>query len=385
MTSTLRISLLVDPLTVLVKGARHAVELARELEARGHEVRIFGAPQRLLSPAEGTLEGPEPRPVRPVRLGGVLGFEPDLVVAYDALSPVALIGSRVARRRRIPLVLVEAGRIADRSLLQRVLGRIGEALWGRFVRRTVTTLVALDPVAREHAVGEGFELGRIRTLPQGVDLERYRPGLSSPLIFQHRIRGRILLHAGSHDTHAGLEMLIDAFARTVGQRGDWSLVLAGRRHAPPRLRACAHRLGVGARVHFLKVTEADLPALFASSTLVAQPARDDRTSGLTVLRAMASARPVIASDLPRLRFAVEPEGCGLLVPVGDLNAWTRTLQRAASSPQARKRWGRRGRELAEERFSLRVLAADWERTFREALDERGEQALGEASGEAARA
>ena len=382
MTSTLRIALLVDPITVLVKGARHALELTRELEARGHEVHVFGAPLSLLAVSEPVSEGPE---LHPVRMGGVLGFEPDVVVAYDALSPVALIGSRVARRRRIPLVLVEAGRIADRSLAQRVLGKIGETLWGPYVRRTCAALVALDPVAREHALSEGFGPARIHTLPQGVDLERYRPGQPSPLVFEHRIGGRILLHAGSHESHAGLEMLIDAFARTVGQRGDWSLVLAGRRYAPPRLRACAHRLGVGARVHFLKVSEADLPALFASSTLVAQPARDDRTSGLSTLRAMASARPVIASDLPRLRYVVEPEGSGLLVPAGDLNAWTRTLQRAASSPEARKRWGRRGRELVEERFSWRLLASDWERKLHEALEDVGASELGETAGEAARA
>ena len=48
MTLTLRIALLVDPITVLVKGARHAVELSRELARRGHDVCLFGAPPALL-------------------------------------------------------------------------------------------------------------------------------------------------------------------------------------------------------------------------------------------------------------------------------------------------------------------------------------------------
>jgi glycosyltransferase involved in cell wall biosynthesis len=224
-------------------------------------------------------------------------------------------------------------------------------------------------------VREGFEQETLRTLPHGVDLERYRPGLSSPLIFRHRIGGRILLHAGSHDGYADLEMLITAFARTVGQRGDWSLVLAGRRNAAPWLRATAHRLGVAARVHFLKVTEADLPALYSSSTLVAQPARDDRTSGVSVIRAMSSGRPVLASDLPRLRFAVEDGENGLLAPAGDLASWTRMLQRAASSPEARKRWGRRGREIASERFQWKRLAGDWEATIGEARKRLGAESL----------
>jgi glycosyltransferase involved in cell wall biosynthesis len=377
MTPTLRIALLVDPITVLSKGARHAVELARELDRRGHDVRLFGAPPALIAGSEGAAA-----PVRPVKMGGVLGFQPQVVVAYDALSPVAWIGSRVARRQGVPLILVEH-KLQGESSVRRVLTRIGEALWGRFVRSTVSSLVALDPVARDQAMREGFDPECVRTLPQGVDMSRYRPGLSSPLIFRHRICGRILLHAGSHESHSGLEMLIEAFARTVGQRGDWSLVLAGRRAAPPRLRAAAHRTGVGARIHFLKVAEADLPALYSSSTLVAQPALDDRTTGLSVLRAMSAGRPVLASDLPRLSFAIEPEANGLLAPAEDLAAWTRMIQRAASSPEARKRWGRRGREIAAERFAWSKLGADWEATLLAAREEVDVSAF--ESGDAARA
>jgi glycosyltransferase involved in cell wall biosynthesis len=361
--SALRIALLVDPLTALVKGARHALELEAELVRRGHQVRTFGVPQGLFSREFGD-EGPsgESTVSGPGRFGGktVLGFAPEAIVAYDALSPVAMLGARIARREGLPLVLVEDGRMADGSLLRRCMWRIGERLWGRLVRRTAGSLVALDPVARQQALSEGFDPDTIRLVPHGVDVDRYRPGLASSLVAQHRIRGRILLHVGSQEAHSGLELLINAFARTVGQRGDWSLVLAGRRGAPPRLRACAHRNGVAARVHFLRVGESDLPALFSSATLVAQPAREDRSTGMSVLRAMASGVPVVASDLPRLRYLVEPEDCGLLAPADDLVAWTHALQRVASSPEARKRWGRRGRELAHEQFAWRRLGADWE-------------------------
>jgi len=360
--TALRIAMLVDPFTALVKGARHALELEAELVRRGHVVRIFGLAQGLLGTGESSDEAARGDRGR-FGLTNVLGFEPEAVLAYDALSPVALLGARIARRQGLPLVVVEDGRMADGNLFRRGMWRLGERLWGRVVRRTAGCLVALDPVAREHAVTEGFDPETIRVLPHGVDVDRYRPGLATSLVARHRIRGRILLHAGTQETHAGLELLINAFAHTVGQRGDWSLVLAGRRGAPPRLRACAHRNGVGARVHFLKVAESELPALFSSATVVAQPAREDRTTGLSVIRAMASGCPVVASDLPRLRFLVEPDATGLLAAPDDLGAWTLALQRVASSPEARKRWGLRGRELALERFSWRTLGADWERVL----------------------
>ena len=377
MPQTLRIALLVDPLTVLVKGARHATELARELECRGHVVRVFGAPPVRFGAQDGSAEessrgtdaGPagqaQPTPEIGFAIGSrsILGFEPDLLVAYDALSPGAWVASRLARRRKIPLLLLEAGKHGGGSALRRTLWAVGERLWGSYVRHTADGLIALDPVAREQAVEEGFDADRIEILPHGVDLDVWRPGLSSERIFRHRIMGRILLHTGSLEPRSGCELLIQAFASTVGQRGDWSLVIAGSRHIPPRLVAAAHRLGVSARVHFLRVKEAELPALFSSCTLFAQPALDDHTGGLSVQRAMAAGRPVLASSLPRLRFFLEEGEVGLTAEPGNVTAWTEMLQRAAVAPVARERWGRNGRKAAERRFAWKRIAASWEATM----------------------
>jgi glycosyltransferase involved in cell wall biosynthesis len=127
------------------------------------------------------------------------------------------------------------------------------------------------------------------------------------------------------------------------------------------LRVEVDRLGVGARVSFLeRPEEAELPGLIGASTLFAAPSLDDGSRGRQVARALACGVPVLASDLPRLRYLVEHEGTGLLVPAGDEEAWTRAVQRASSSPGARQRWSRRARELAEERLDWRRVAEVFE-------------------------
>ena len=62
----------------------------------------------------------------------------------------------VARRLDATLVLVEAGLPEVGRQLARWRARVGEMLWGRYVRRTADALVALDPVARDQAAREGF-------------------------------------------------------------------------------------------------------------------------------------------------------------------------------------------------------------------------------------
>lgn len=348
MSPSRRIALLVDPLSVRapnaarVKAARHARELLAALTARGHEARLFG-----IGPG-----GAAPRDLG----GSLLSFQPEALIAYDALSPAAWLGSRIARRRRAPLLLIEAGSFAEGSWMERAAWRLGEVLWGTFVRRSAGALVALDGVAREQALREGFQAERVAVVPHGVDLERFRPGLACPLLRAHRVRGRILLQPGPLDPRSGAELLISAFARTLGGRDDWSLVLAGEGREPRRLRACADRLGVGARVHVLDVAEDDLPGLFASATLVALPDRDDAPQGASLARACASGVPVLAAGAPRLRPLVEERGVGLCAAPGDLGAWTEALRRAASSPEARRRWGSAGLALARDVLDWRRVA-----------------------------
>jgi glycosyltransferase involved in cell wall biosynthesis len=138
-------------------------------------------------------------------------------------------------------------------------------------------------------------------------------------------------------------------------------VIAGEGGARAELRAAIDRLGIGARVRWLgRVPEEELPGLFSVSTLLAVPALDDAVRGRNVARAMACGLPVIASDRPSLRALVEPDASGLLVPSGDVVAWTDALRRAAMSPDARRRWGRRGRDIAERRLSWSHVARTFE-------------------------
>ncbi len=345
-----KIALLVNPFTLESKGGGHGPTLARMLQSRGHRVRGFGAPGTAFPGLEVLDDS-----------GGVTAFEPDFIIAYDALSPAAWVGARSARKLGVPLVLVEAGFSGDGPIHERFLRRAGEAMWGRYIRNTASTVVALDPFAADLARSEGFPDERLQILPSGVDLDLFRPGISNSLLHEHRVRGRILLYVGRVDERRGLEVLIDAFAQTVGQRSDWSLVLAGEGISRRRLRARVDRLGVGDRVHWLRGPgRPALPGLMCSSTLVAVPAIDNFVRGKQIGRAMACGVPVLVSDLPRFSGLVRDNDCGLVAKAGDVQSWVQALVKACGSPEARKRWGQRGRQLAERELSWDHVAERFE-------------------------
>ena len=359
MDSPLRIAILLNPFDLGVKGGDYAPQLARELLGRGHAVRGFGAPPGVIPRSGDEPEGTGSRHNR----AGVVGFQPDAIVAYDALSPAAFLGARAARKLDVPLVLVESGFSGSGRFHERLLRWLGQKLWGGFVRHTAARVVALDPHARDLALAEGFAADRIEIMPAGVNLATFRPGLTSGLISRRRIRGRLLLYVGRVGTGRGLDILIDAFAATVGQRRDWSLLLAGEGapHERRALRAQVDQLGIGAHVHWLPAPRREeLPGLMGSATLLALPAVDSGVRGRHIPRAMACGLPVIASALPRFTMLVEDGESGLVVEPGDREAWIAALSRAAGSPEARRRWGARSRELAEERLDWARVAEAFE-------------------------
>lgn len=373
MSLPLRIALILDPLSVQldgplqlrVKWGDHAPKLAAEFLGRGHHVRGFGAPPGLIPRSTEGLEeaGDE---------GGwsrLRAFRPDVVIAYDALSPAAMRGARVARKVGAALVLVEPAMPGSGRWHERVLHRIGEALWGPYVRRTAGAVVALDSLSVDHALREGFDRELIHRIPYGVDTADFRPGLTSTLLPRHRIRGRILLYVGRLSEGRGLETLIRAFARTVGQREDWNLVIAGNGPLAPALHAQSRRLGIGSRVTWLpRPRREELPGLMGASTLFAVPAVGDTVVGRQLGRALACGLPVLASDLPRLRDSVEDGRVGLLVEPGNVEAWVDAIGRAASSPVARKRWSREARRYAEEHLSWDRVASEFEVVLRDARE-----------------
>jgi|GEM_PF-766902 len=356
---SLRIALVLNPLTLRRMGGEHAPFLARELLGNGHAVRAFGDVSGDI-PQSGIEESAEGG-AAPLERHGLRGFEPDIIIAYDGHSPAAWRAARAARELKVPLVLVEAGFPPHGKPVERALRSVGRALWGGLVRRTVSAVVALDHAAERQATERGFRPEIVTVQPSGVDGGIFRPGLSSDVLHRNGINGRVLLHVGRIEPGRGIEVLIQAFARTLGRLDGWSLVFCGNGSFRPGARAVAERLGIGAHVHSIGINvDAELPGLLASASALLVPVLDDDVASLKIRRSMACGVPVIASDVKRLSGLVENDVNGLVVEAGDLAAWQRAIARFAADPARRARWGRSAFERAEERFVWPKVASRFE-------------------------
>ena len=104
--------------------------------------------------------------------------------------------------------------------------------------------------------------------------------------------------------------------------------------------------------------QSDMKHFYAMADCVVLPSYHEGMSNV-LLEAAASGRPLITSDIPGCREAVEDGNSGYLCPAKDANALYRAMQRFMElSVEQRSEMGCRGRERMEQQFSKTAVVAE---------------------------
>jgi glycosyltransferase involved in cell wall biosynthesis len=153
-----------------------------------------------------------------------------------------------------------------------------------------------------------------------------------------------LVVGGGNDRHRDHHLLVEAM-RLVKERQPQSAVELVTNHD------VEVPAGLGRRHHYLSHVE--MRQLYARSSIVAVALRPNtHISGVTVtLEGMACGRPVVVSANPGMERYVRHEENGLLVPVGDADAFAAAIEELLVDPGKAETLGRAGRETVERYFS----------------------------------
>lgn len=195
-------------------------------------------------------------------------------------------------------------------------------LWPRALRQAALKsdhIIAVSGTTKRDIVQQfGVPSEKITVIPEGVDLDRFRP---APTPGESRMRGTLagevaspyILFVGTRDIRKNVPLLIRAFAR-IAEDIPHRLVIAGRQALKRGDdRRQAQELGLEKRITWLDfVSEHDLPALYAGADLFVWPSAYEGW-GLPAMEAMASGVPVIVSNggaLPEVVGSPSMRGAG---------------------------------------------------------------------------
>jgi glycosyltransferase involved in cell wall biosynthesis len=206
---------------------------------------------------------------------------------------------------------------------------------------------------------------RVRYLPNGVDLERFRPAPRRDGEAASREADVVVGTVGHFRPEKNQAMLVEAFAR-CRHRPRARLVLVGDGPHLAEVRDRARALGLDERVRFAGPT-ADTSGAYGEMDVFALSSRTEQMP-LVVLEAMACGLAVVSPDVGDVQEMVSEENRPLIVAKDDPDALAAALDRAIGDAELRLRAGRSNRKRCEDRFELeRCLGAHLE-LYREVLE-----------------
>ncbi len=280
--------------------------------------------------------------------------KPDLVHAHMPISGVlARLAAKAAGVPRIAYTGHGFWFNAPGSVPRRAAGLAMEWLGGRCtdVFMTVSTEEAADArrlgiSAGAVAIGNGRDPAVFHPDPDAR--ARIRAELGAP---EERV---VVLAVSRLVRHKGYPEL----ARAMRDVPDIDLWVAGDRLPTDRgedMAALLAGAGLGGRLLMLGY-RADVPALLAASDIFVLPSHFEGLP-MSVIEAMLTGLPVVATDIRGPREQVVSGETGLLVPPGDAGALAAALASLAGNPALRARMGAAGRARATELYDeARVLA-----------------------------
>ena len=223
----------------------------------------------------------------------------------------------------------------------------------RFADRMVCVSQDIARLCQQQRIGAE----KISTISNGIDLRRFSytgPAAGGPAIFVGRL-----------SPEKDVTSLLRATKIVAAQSPTFRLQIAGDGTSRTELFALAQLLGLGGRVEFLGEIQ-DVPALLSKASMLVLPSLTEGMP-LTVLEAMATGLPVVATRVGGTPELVEDRLTGLLVTARDPGQLAEALLRIHRNQQLGKEMGRKARARVENHFDVRAMVSSYESMYAEVL------------------
>jgi glycosyltransferase involved in cell wall biosynthesis len=241
----------------------------------------------------------------------------------------------------------------------RGIRRQAAALAARITFRVARRIICVSEATKEQLADTwGVSRSKIVVVPNGVDVERFRPDYDAS-----RIRARLGLgdapvvgFVGGFQRWHGLDNLVASFAEVASAVPDSRLLLIGDGSERPAVTRRINELGIAAKVVMTGlVSQRQVPEMLAAIDVAVLPypalPRELWFSPLKLYEYMAAGRAIVASRSGQVADVVNDGDSGVLVTAGDVTELTRAIIMLLNDGKLRARLGHNARQQAVERHS----------------------------------
>ena len=208
----------------------------------------------------------------------------------------------------------------------------------------------------------GLNPRQVLLIPNGVDCDRFDKTQDRGALQRYGI-GRDTVVIGTVAAlrpEKNLARLISAFARLGGNFAP-QLVIVGEGPEREKLELLAKESGVGARVHFTGPVRR--PEELYGCFDIFVMSSDTEQMPISLIEAMASELPVVATDVGDITKIVAPENRFLIEGCRDDDKLARGMLSLAADPELRQRLGTCNRSRARAEFGIEKMLRSYKRLF----------------------
>lgn len=203
----------------------------------------------------------------------------------------------------------------------------------------------------------------------GVDTDRFCPAPNGPQPIagcpfdpaQHWLVGTVGRMQSVKDQVMLAHAFVQALARVPNLRLRMRLIMVGEGPLRAQAQAVLNAAGLGA-LAWLPGERNDVADIMRGLHVFALPSLAEGISN-TILEAMASSLPVVATAVGGNADLVVPGETGYIVPAAHPQAMALRLVELASSPELANRLGQAGRQRVQAMFSMQAMVATYQRVY----------------------
>ena len=300
--------------------------------------------------------------------------EPDIIHAHNMhyfSKPHTKILEKLAKERNVPLILT-AHNTWDDLLFMELTNKID---WSQ--------IIAVSHFIKKEIIGIGVDDRKITVVHHGVDHKKFNPTVDPGNILEKypQLKNRrVIFHPARIGLAKGCDVSIKAINIVKKKYPDAMLVLAGSKNiidwGETQQKDIAYMVSLikhfGLEDDILIDTYAleDIKKLYALSQVCLYPSTSSEPFGLTMLEAMASAKPIIVTNMGGMPEIVKDSINGFVVPVRDFELLAAKINTLLDDQRLRERLGYTGRQMVESQYTQERVTIDTLNVYRKVLQEK---------------
>lgn len=289
-------------------------------------------------------------------------IEPDVIHVHNMhyFSEVhAETIQNLAKERNIPLILT-AHNIWDDLVFLELTHKID---W--------THIIAVSHFIKKEIIGIGIDDTRITVIHHGIDQNKFNPKTDTSKILKKypQIKNKkVVFHPARIGLAKGCDTSIKAMSFVKEDYPDIMLVLAGSKNiidwGETQQKDIAYLVSL---IKHFKLEEnclidsftlEEMEELYAASDVCVYPSSSNEPFGLTMLEAMASAKPIIITNSGGMPEVIDDGINGYVIPVREFELLAAKIKTLLGDKKLRNRLGYTGRQIVEAQYTKERVTND---------------------------